>query len=174
MNLEQMTLESLMQQGIVPVNDQFQITEYMLDCYVRTYSKFKTNTDVVNLKPRQLWYARKLAGLSFIKLNRDRGPLVNVKEGLVYVIENPVYPNYLKIGMTVDLNTRLAQYQTYDPEKRFRVKNYEFVLNRRSVEQNVIASYGVDLQKSEWIPVTNSTNIIQSIRTNSWKINPNG
>lgn len=173
MNLEQITLESLMQQGILPSNAQFRITEHMLNSYVKTYSKLKTNTEVVNLKPRQLWYARKLAGLSFIKLNRERGPLKNVKEGLVYVIENPVYPEYLKIGMTVDLNTRLAQYQTYDPEKRFKVRNYEFVLDRRATEQNVIASYGVDLQKSEWIPVTNSTNIIQSIRTNEWKINSN-
>ena len=37
------------------------------------------------------------------------------KEGQVYVIRNPAFPSWCKVGMAVDAQDRLKQYQTSSP-----------------------------------------------------------
>lgn len=97
--------------------------------------------------------ARKLAGVNLLNENNRRGH--KCPAGVVYIIGNNAWPNFLKVGMTIDLPARLAQYQTYDPHRAFYVKRYDFVLNRRYVESLLLSNFQVDGDKGEWI--SNST-----------------
>ena len=45
-----------------------------------------------------------------------------VKEGYVYVITNPAWPDWVKIGMAIDAEDRLNGYQTSSP-----MRDYELV-----------------------------------------------
>jgi hypothetical protein len=56
-----------------------------------------------------------------------------------------------KVGMTQNLETRLSQYQTYDPFRQFKVEHYKFVSDRRSEEKKILDMFAVDLAGGEWI-----------------------
>jgi hypothetical protein len=90
----------------------------------------------------------------------------NVKEqnaGFVYVIENPSFPEHYKIGMTVDLETRLDAYQTYDPYRKFKINRYEFVLNRRHTEKLILNSFGISIENGEWVKRNKVESIFKKI-----------
>src|SRR5277367_2052421 len=91
------TVDILIEKGFVPTYQAFDITEFMLDKYIETYGSIEEGTN----KKFQRNYARKLAGLELLRLKFSRGAKVkNCKEGMVYLIANPGWPDYLKIGMT--------------------------------------------------------------------------
>lgn len=157
------TISQLVNKHIIPSKELFVITEELIQAYIEHYGNHNS------LKYGNLIYARKLAGLALMKLNFTRGGNSKTcKEGLVYLIENPAFPDHLKIGMTVDLTKRLASYQMYDPHKQFRVKQYEFVLDRRRVEQNMLNSFNIHLTSGEWIKFSDSNKIMKSVRSNNW------
>ena len=99
-----------------------------------------------------------------LKFSRGSKPK-DCREGQVYLIANPAWPEHLKIGMTVDTEDRLASYQTYDPFKAFYIKNYEFVLDRRLAEKKLLEDFGVHLAEGEWVKHSDSLEIIKAIRT---------
>jgi hypothetical protein len=156
------TVKILSETGVVPPYSAFDINEDMLAEYIRVYG---------TLGPKgngkfQYGYARKLAGLELLRLKFFRGARPkDCKEGQVYLIANPAWPDYLKIGMTVDTEARLASYQTYDPFKAFYIKNYEFVLDRRAAENRLLDEFGVHLEEGEWVKNTDALGIIKVIRT---------
>lgn len=41
--------------------------------------------------------------------------LPSTKEGYVYVISNPAWPEWVKVGMAIDANDRCSSYQTSSP-----------------------------------------------------------
>jgi len=43
-----------------------------------------------------------------------------MKKGWVYIVENPAWPNVVKIGAALHLKKRLGSYQTSDPYRAFR------------------------------------------------------
>ena len=45
--------------------------------------------------------------------------LSSVKEGYVYVISNPAWPDWVKIGMAIDANDRCNSYQTSSPYRDY-------------------------------------------------------
>lgn len=156
-------LDTLMYRKIIPESGLFDITEKMLSEYIKVYGSLDTSPN--NKRKYNKNYARKMAGLWLLKLNLDRGGNTkSSKEGLVYVISNPAWPEHVKIGMTVDLNKRLASYQMYDPLQQYSVKNYEFVLDRRNTEKSILNRFGIHLESGEWIKLDNSTKIIDAIR----------
>lgn len=155
------TLKALIDREIIPATGLFDITETMLHSYVATYGSLCSGNQKFVKS-----YARKLAGLNLLKLKFSRGGLsTTCKEGLVYLIANPAWIDHLKIGMTIDLPSRLSSYQTYDPLKQFYVKGYEFCLNRRHTEETVLTTFGVHLESGEWVRYTDSKKIIQCIRS---------
>lgn len=44
-----------------------------------------------------------------------------MKCGYLYIIQNPAWPNWLKIGITDNLNKRLQSYQTSSPFRDYKL-----------------------------------------------------
>ena len=55
-------------------------------------------------------------------------------EGEVYIIYNPSFPSWIKVGMAVDSEDRLKQYQTGSPYRNYRVHKAYAVNDRRKSE----------------------------------------
>lgn len=58
-----------------------------------------------------------------------------VVEGEVYIIINPSYSEWIKIGMAVDAEDRLKQYQTSSPYRDYELYTKYFVEDRRESER---------------------------------------
>ena len=54
---------------------------------------------------------------AFTALQKDK----QVKEGYVYVITNPAWPEWVKIGMAIDAEDRLNGYQTSSPMRDYQL-----------------------------------------------------
>jgi hypothetical protein len=78
------------------------------------------------------------------------------------MIQNPAFPGYCKIGVTIDLHKRLSQYQTYDPHRSFYVEKYNFVINRKLTEKEIIAYAKVDVTKGEWVSSAKASDIFNN------------
>jgi hypothetical protein len=83
--------------------------------------------------------------------------------GLVYLIENPAFPEHYKVGMTINLKQRLSQYQTYDPYRKFKVFKYDFVLDKRSKEKELLNHPNIYNELGEWIKKTNAEELFGKI-----------
>ena len=159
---EKRILDVLVFEGKLPIH-QFEITEEHIIAYMHAYvhilkkKSFKLDTSDYR-------YSRKLAGLTLLKYLQSLDK--NVKDqnaGFVYVIENPSFPEHYKIGMTVDLETRLDTYQTYDPYRKFKINRYEFVLNRRHTEKLILNSFGISIENGEWVKRNKVESIFKKI-----------
>jgi hypothetical protein len=53
--------------------------------------------------------------------------------------------------MTKNLQSRLTSYQTYDPNRAFKVEHYRFVKDARLVEKKVLETFEFSMLKGEWI-----------------------
>ena len=76
-------------------------------------------------------------------------------EGQVYVITNPNFPDWVKVGMAIDAEDRLNSYQTSSPFRDYVLQYYYDVNNRRAAENEA----HTELQKSyerkgEWFKCT--------------------
>lgn len=159
-NVSIKTFDKLIQLGIVPSNGNYLITETMLEAFVSTYSNIGTGGKKCSVR-----FARKLAGLSCLKHKLSLGyTYKDIREGIVYFIENPAWPNLIKVGLTVDLDKRLASYQTYSPFRDFKVKHYEFVLDRRIAEKRLLSSDLVEPQEGEWVKVKDALELIELVK----------
>ena len=147
---EQRILTVLTSFGDLPT-EPYNITEKHLLAYQHAYVEINQKPSF-NLKPSSYRYTRKLAGLTLIKHNVALGAAIkDIKAGIVYVIENPIFPDHYKIGMCVDVEDRLKQYQTYDPYRRFAIKHYDFVLDRRATEERILNSFDIENALGEWV-----------------------
>ena len=76
-------------------------------------------------------------------------------EGQVYVIVNPSFPEWVKVGMAIDSEDRLNNYQTSSPFRNY-VLNYKWNVSDRRVAESEAHT---ELQKlyerrSEWFKCT--------------------
>ncbi len=55
-------------------------------------------------------------------------------EGQVYIITNPAWEGWVKVGMAVDAEDRLKNYQTSSPERDYELFDYEDFGDRRVAE----------------------------------------
>ena len=60
--------------------------------------------------------------------------LDSIKEGYVYVITNPAWPEWVKIGMAVDAEDRCNGYQTSSPFRDYKIEHVVVTNNRRAAE----------------------------------------
>jgi len=60
--------------------------------------------------------------------------LDSIKEGYVYAITNPAWPEWVKIGMAVDADDRCNGYQTSSPFRDYKVEHVVVTSNRRAAE----------------------------------------
>lgn len=109
-------------------------------------------------------FARRLAGRTLLNLNFSRGARFSeLKAGILYLIENPAFPDHYKVGMTINLKQRLAQYQTYDPYRQFSVAKYDFVLDRHRCEADLLNHPFICREEGEWVLKDNALEIFKSI-----------
>lgn len=161
----ELTLKDLIQRRIIPESGTFDITEEILSDYITTYGGINGRLNGKHCEN----FSRKLAGINLLKLKLARGcTLAQCKEGVVYLISNPAWPDHLKIGMTIDLEKRLKSYQMYDPLKRYAVQNYEFVLDRKRVEESMLKTFNFHIESGEWIKYSDSVQVINCVRSNYW------
>lgn len=73
-----------------------------------------------------------------------------IKEGFVYIVTNPNFPNHIKVGSTVNVNDRLKQYQTYSPFRDYNLESYYFSYNRLKTERELISKFG-GKYGNEWV-----------------------
>ena len=60
--------------------------------------------------------------------------LESIKEGYVYAITNPAWPEWVKIGMAIDAEDRCNGYQTSSPFRDYKIEHVVVTNNRRAAE----------------------------------------
>lgn len=161
MNKIEETIKLLVLANKIPESGPFELTEQLIRAYIEIYS----SGSMTNGKFNEV-YARKLAGLNLMRLQDTRGQAPS--SGVVYVITNPAWPGKAKVGMTVNLQKRLAQYQVYDPYKLFKVNHYEFVMNRRRTESLLLKTFQLPEDNGEWVSVDDTKKIIVAVRNSEY------
>lgn len=134
----------LEKQGVIPPG-QFLINDNTLDAYMAVYNQVTGGNG--KAKPSNTRYNRKIAALNLIKYKKRKG--LSIPEGFVYVISNPAWDNKYKVGMSSDPKKRLASYQTYSPNRDFKLEHWSFWEDRRKAEKFVLSISNV--YSHEWI-----------------------
>jgi len=96
---------------------------------------------------------RKRHQIELAKLNNSQ---TGIKEGFVYAITNPAFPNMVSIGCALDYEKRVNSYQRYDPNQCFEIRHTKYFEDREAMESKVHAMLydKMVLPKSEWFRVT--------------------
>lgn len=89
------------------------------------------------------------------------------KEGQVYIITNPAWKGWIKVGMAIDANDRCNGYQTSSPMRDYKLQYTKDFNDRRIAEAQAHKLCGKKaLQKNgEWfkINIKDAINLIESI-----------
>jgi len=73
------------------------------------------------------------------------------KQGQVYIIRNPAFPSWCKVGMAVDAQDRLKQYQTSSPYRDYELVKAYNTENRREAEAEAHAELEKHYERQgEW------------------------
>jgi len=77
-----------------------------------------------------------------------------IKEGYIYAITNPAWAGWVKIGMAVDADDRLSNYQTSSPFRDYHIEAKQFTTDKKKLEEiahKEAAKLGVQL--GEWFKI---------------------
>lgn len=79
-----------------------------------------------------------------------------MKSGYVYIISNPAHPNFLKFGITEDIQSRLSTYQTGDPKRAYKIEYYILHPDYKRAEKKIqeMLKYFAKSQKNEWAEIS--------------------
>ena len=85
----------------------------------------------------------------------------------VYILTNPAWKGWIKVGMAVDAGDRCKQYQTSSPFRDYKLRFKKYFDNKRSAEQQAhkkIRNISKD-NNGEWfkVSISEAEEIIQSI-----------
>ena len=92
---------------------------------------------LINDHSRNQTILKNLVNLGFIRhgfRNISEDDLDDDPWGFVYLMINPKFPGWVKIGKTQDYNSRLSTYQTGDPYRAYDMKQRTEVENRQTAE----------------------------------------
>lgn len=164
---EQLVLLEMIKHRIIPSEGLFEITEQHLRAYLSTYHRLFGSTNKSTTNKTNTKFARRLAGRTILNVLFNRGAkFTDVDSGLIYLIENPSYPLHYKIGVTIQLNKRLAQYQTYDPYRAFSVAKYDFTIDRYAKEKELLKYPDIYNEQGEWVLRDNAKEVFEKLITN--------
>jgi len=80
---------------------------------------------------------------------------MQVKEGYVYAISNPAWPEWVKIGKAVDADDRLNGYQTSSPMRDYKLIHSVYFDDRNVAELKAhTIAQGVGTRRNEWFKMT--------------------
>ena len=90
-----------------------------------------------------------------------------IKEGYVYAITNPAWPEWVNIGMAVDADDRCLGYQTSSPLRDYKVEHIVSTNNKRKseAEAHKLASKMAKEKRGEWfyLDIEQVKNILNEI-----------
>ena len=135
---------------------------------------YKDNPDAVKLRDsKRMWVNGKevskkhplhkpgryksFGDAAFTALQKD----AQVKEGYVYAICNPAWPDWIKIGMAIDAQDRLNGYQTSSPMRDYVLVYDIYFKDRLEAERKahkVAERYGE--RQGEWFKITREQAIL--------------
>ena len=78
-----------------------------------------------------------------------------ISHGEVYIITNPAWKGWIKIGMAIEAEDRLRGYQTSSPLRDFKLKFKKYFDNRRKAEQqaHTLCTKKAAKRKGEWFKI---------------------
>lgn len=74
---------------------------------------------------------------------------IDNKLGYIYIISNPAFPGWFKVGAAKDAETRLNTYQTYSPFRDYVLEYYKLVDNYELKEKEILSSFSS--RNNEWV-----------------------
>lgn len=83
----------------------------------------------------------------------SRSSRTTAKSGWVYIVTNPTFPGWVKIGSAMDTEERLRSYQTYTPDQLYVLADRVFSKDRRSLEFAVHEALAPHRGNGEWFQV---------------------
>ena len=91
----------------------------------------------------------------------------DTKEGYVYILTNPAWDGWIKIGMALDAEDRCKGYQTSSPYRDYKLCYKRFFEDRKKAEQEAhkIVSKVSEKRSGEWfkVPKNNAKEAINSL-----------
>ena len=88
-----------------------------------------------------------------------------MKSGYLYIISNPSFPGFLKIGVTENIEARLRTYQTSDPKRAYKVEFYIQHPDCYEAEKRIkemMKYFSTDtIQRGEWFKCELSVAIVR-------------
>jgi len=143
-----------------------------IPCYstLEKYTRRNTNRMFVNgkyISTKHPFYKpgkyKTFEGAAFASLEGYK----NSKEGQVYIISNPCWDGWIKVGMAVDATDRCNQYQTSSPFRDYKLCYTKDFKDRRSAEQTAhkrLKKISIKY-KGEWfkVSITEATKLIEAI-----------
>lgn len=167
-------LSVMIKTGLIPASGTFDITYELIDSFFKIYGELFT-VKGTGVKSHNIQYAKKLAGLNLLNLNKTRqnetlylspkrAKTMSIKSGFLYVISNPAFEKLFKIGITKDLNSRLSTYQTCDPFRRFKIEHYLFCPDVAYIEKTILDMYKVHAAEGEWVRAETGLRLYEDIK----------
>lgn len=101
-----------------------------------------------------------------IPIERARNMLKKIKEGTlaqfnkiktgdIYVITNPAWPDWVKIGRGVDAKDRFKDYMTYSPFRDYKLEYYVHTDNRSEAEHKAhVEAEKLGERRNEWFNIS--------------------
>jgi len=90
-------------------------------------------------------------------------------EGEVYIVTNPAWKGWIKVGMAIDAEDRCKGYQTSSPLRDFKLKFKKYFDDRRGAEQqaHTLCAKKAIKRKGEWfkLDIKIAKDIIKNMET---------
>lgn len=169
---EKIVIDKMINKKLIPSKGNFLVDDELVNKYVKIYDAEFSSNDGLGKHKTNNRLARKLAGLTLLRLNDSRNELKLIFKakqttknnfGFVYIVSNPAFDGCVKIGLTKNLNKRLDTYQTYDPFRQFKVEHYTVCENVRELEKRILDKFSIDLIKGEWLKIENTKPILEEL-----------
>lgn len=123
------TLLELEKESLISNKKEFSITLELISRYIEIYSGLGITK---NKNKFDIRLAKKIAAMNLVKYKKKHKLLC--KEGFAYIISNPAWPNTLKVGMSTDVHKRLNSYQTYSPNRDYKLEWFGFWFDAKAGE----------------------------------------
>lgn len=85
-----------------------------------------------------------------------KGKQIDIKEGFIYCLSNPAWPEWVKVGETIDYESRLKTYQTSSPMTDYKMFLTWWVEDRKIVEKGMLDTFkalGYEV-RGEWVKIS--------------------